>query len=123
MWARAIEFMLGLWVVISPFVFLREPGSLSIQATAFSCGLLICLFSAMSFWSRTRRAHLLELLVAAWLVGYGYLAGGYPSAPVFQSFMLTGLTLVLFAIIPPEANAPPRKWRQHYEQRARMLER
>lgn len=123
MWPRAIELMLGLWTVISPFVFQREPGPPQVWANALVCGAAIMTFSLLSFWNRTRWAYLLNLGVALWLAGFGYIAGGYPSEPIFQNYLLTGLVLLLFAIIPPEANKPPRPWRRHHEKRAEMLRR
>lgn len=123
MWPRAIEFMLGLWMAASPFVFLKEPGPTHIWAHAFISGAAIWTFSLLSFWRKARRAYLGNLVVAAWLIGFGYVMGSFPNPPIYQNSMLTGLVLVLFAIIPPEATKPPLSWREHYEKRARMIER
>ncbi len=121
MWPRAIELMLALWLAVTPFVFLQDSGTAEVWGNAFGCALLILLASSLSFWKRTRRAHLLNIAVALWLMGYGYLLAGTPPEPVFQSFLITGLVLGLFAFIPPEANEPPLSWRKHYEVRARSL--
>lgn len=118
MWPRAVELMLGLWVLLSPFVFLREPGPPLVLGNAVICGTLICTCSLLSFWKKARRAYLGNIAVALWLAGFGYVAGGFPSAPVYQNALITGLVLLLFAIIPSEANDPPRSWRDHYEKRA-----
>lgn len=123
MWPRAVELMLGLWLAVTPFVFLRDSGTAEVWAPAFGGALLICLFSSLSFMNRARRAHLLNMPLALALCAYGYLMAGTPPAPIFQAFLVTGLVLLLFAFIPPEANQPPLSWRKHYEARARTLER
>ena len=74
--------------------------------------------AGLACWGRTRRAHLGQFVVAAWLVGFGYLAGGHPAPPAYQNEMFVGLTLALFAVIPTDANQPPRLWREHLARRA-----
>ena len=123
MWPRAVEMMLGAGLALTPFIFLHDSGTAEVWANALFCALLILLASGLSFWKRTRRAHLLNIAVALWLVGYGYVMAGAPPQPVFQASMITGLVLGLFAFIPPDANQPPLSWRKHYEDRARALER
>ncbi len=118
MWARAIELMLGLWLVLTPFIFLGEPGGPDLAVPAFAAGALIWLFSTLSFWHPTRRAHLGNLAVSAFLVVYGYVKTGHPAVPHFQSLLIVGLLLVLFAIVPPQSSEPPLLWRKHYEKRA-----
>jgi hypothetical protein len=118
MWARAVEFMFGLWLLVSPFVFRHPPDATGRWATDLASALAIMTLASLSYWRKARRAHLGQMAVAAWLVGYGYLAGGHPSPPACQNEMLVGLTLLLFAIIPTEANEPPRLWREHLARRA-----
>jgi hypothetical protein len=122
MWPRALEFMLGLWLLMSPFIFQRSPGPAAVWVVDFSCALLLMALSSLSFWSRARRAHLLLLPVSAFLSAWGYFYGGHPAAPVHQNEIFVGLILLLLAIIPSEANQPPRSWREYYAQRARMKE-
>lgn len=120
MWPRAVEFMLGLWLLLSPFIFRHAPGAYALWATDLVCAAAILTLSSLSCWKKLRRAHLLELVVAAWLVLFAYFHGGSPAAPGYQNEILVGLVLLLFAIIPTEANQPPVAWREHYARRARQ---
>jgi hypothetical protein len=118
MWGRIIEIMLGLWLVLSPFIFGHYPTNQPLWKNDFVCGTAIVLLALGSFWHVLRHAHLLHLLVAGWLIGFGYVYGGYPAPPGAQNDIFLGLTLLLFAIIPNEANVPPRPWRRYYQQQA-----
>src|SRR5687767_3491073 len=103
MWGRVLEVMLGLWLVLSPFIFRHDPADRPLWVSDFACGAAMVLLALLSFWQATRYAHLLQLAVAGWLVGFGYFYGGYPAAPGYQNDIFVGLTLVLLAIIPNEA--------------------
>lgn len=118
MWGRILEVMLGLWLVLSPFIFGHYPADRPLWVSDFACGAAMVLLALLSFWRVTRYAHLLQLAVAAWLVGFGYFHGGYPAAPGYQNDIFVGLTLMLLAIIPNEAEQPPRSWRRYYQQQA-----
>jgi hypothetical protein len=118
MWGRVVECMLGIWLVLSPFIFGHYPQDQPLWRNDFAGGAAIVLFALLSFWRVLRHAHLLNLLVAAWLIGFGYVYGGYPASPGAQNDILLGLVLLLFAIIPNEANQPPRPWRHYYQQQA-----
>jgi hypothetical protein len=118
MWGRVVELMLGLWLVLSPFIFGHEALHPGLWRNDFACGVAIVLLALLSFWHALRHVHLLNLLVAAWLIVFGYIYGGYPSPPGAQNNILLGLILLLFAIIPNEANQPPSPWRHYYWQQA-----
>lgn len=121
MWARGIEVMLGLWLVVGPFVFghFGDPGLGRLVASDLVCGALVVLLAVVSFWRRAGRAHLAELAVALWLIGFGRFAFGYPPPPGAESELLVGLVLLLTAIVPNRAADPPARWRAFYEARAR----
>lgn len=119
MWGRVVEVMLGLWLLFSPFIFGHYPGNRPLWISDLVSGIVVMLLALLSFWHFLRYAHLAVLVVAGWLVGFGYLYGGHPAAPGFQNNILCGLTLMIFAIIPNEASQPPRGWRSYYHQRAR----
>lgn len=123
MWQRSVEVMIALWLLMSPFVFRHDDAWIALWASDFTSAAVIALCSLLSFWERTRRAHLLNLVVAAWLMGFGYFAGGYPSAAGYQNELIVGLVLVLFAIIPNESTQPPRSWRSYYEEKAKASQR
>jgi hypothetical protein len=119
MWGRVVELMLGLWLVLSPFIFGHEILHPALWKNDFACGVAMVLLALLSFWHALRHVHLLNLLVAAWLIGFGYIYGGYPSPPGAQNNILLGLILLLFAVIPNEANQPPLPWRHYYWQQVR----
>lgn len=122
MWGRSIEVMLGLWLLASPFLFGHfgtDVGSAGLTASDLASGSLVLLLGVLSFWRRTGRAHLWQLVVAAWLIGFGRWGFDFPPPPGAQNQLLVGLVLVLIAIIPNRSEEPPRRWRAFYEERAR----
>ena len=112
MWARTVEVMLGLWLAASPFIFSHSPAEPRLWWSDLCSAFLIITISLLSFWSRTMRAHLLNVLVALWLVGFGYFSSGDPPPPAAQNDLAVGLILLLLAIIPSEATLPPKGWRE-----------
>jgi len=62
-----------------------------------------------------RYAHIGILLVASWVVGFSYFQGGHPAGASYQNALLTGLTLLLVAIVPNNAGQPPVSWRRYYQ--------
>jgi hypothetical protein len=124
MWPRAVEAMLGLWLVLSPFLFGHLEAHPELARSDFAAGGAVFVLACLSAFRRLRRAHLGNLLVGAWLSGYGYLAFPHPAPPGAQNELLVGLTLLLFAIAPSRANEPPVAWRRFLEERpARRRER
>jgi hypothetical protein len=112
MWARTVEVMLGFWFAASPFIFSHSPDEPRLWWNDLGSAFLIIAISLLSFWSRTRRAHLLNILVALWLIGFGYFGFGDPPPPAAQNDLTVGLILLMLAIIPSEATLPPRGWRE-----------
>jgi len=106
MWARAIEVMLGCWLAMSPFVFRHGSEERMLWINDLTCGLAIVTLALLSFWSPLRYMHLAILAPAFWLVFFGFIAG-HPAPPASQNHILLGLLLLMFAIIPNEANSPP----------------
>jgi hypothetical protein len=118
MWGRVIEIMLGLWLVISPFIFGHYPSIRPLWINDFACGTAIVLLACLSFWRPLRHTHVLILGIAFWLIGFAYVTGGYPAAPGFQNDILLGLTVMLMPLIPNQASQPPLPWRQYYQRQA-----
>jgi hypothetical protein len=123
MWGRIVEMMLGLWLVVSPFIFGHYPADRPLWLNDLICGAAIFLLAALSFWTLPfcrvlRYAHVDILAVGGWLIGFGYFHGGYPASPGYQNDILLGLTVILLAIIPNQASQPPPSWRRHFAQQA-----
>lgn len=113
MWSRTAEVMLGFWLAASPFIFSHSADEPGLWWNDFGCAFVILALSLVSFWSRARRAHLLNILVGVWLVGFGYLGSGPAQpTPASQNQLLVGLVLLMLAIIPSQATLPPPGWRR-----------
>ena len=110
MWARAVEVMLALWLAASPFIFGHSPAEPRLWWNDLVCAGLIMTLSLFSFWSRTTQAHLLNIAVALWLMGFGYFGFGYPPPPAAQNDFALGILLLMLAIIPSHATQPPKRW-------------
>jgi hypothetical protein len=117
MWARTTEVMLGAWLAASPFIFRHSPEEPLLWWNDLGSALLVVTLSLLSFWSRMRRAHLLNILVALWLVGFAYFGFGSPPPPAAQNDLVVGLLLLMLAIIPSQATLPPRGWRERMPER------
>lgn len=114
MWGRVVEIMLAVWLSLSPFLFGHYQEDQALWISDLFCAGALMVLSCLAFSEPLRRAHLGNLLIAGWLVGFGYFYGGYPAAAGYQNDIFTGLTLLLMAIIPNHANQPPRDWQRFY---------
>lgn len=112
MWARVIEIMLGCWLAVSPFVFRHAADEKVLWLNDLFSALAVIMLALISFWRPLRYAHVAIVVVALWLIGFGFWASGYPAPPALQNDILVGLLLLMFAIIPNEANLPPKAWRR-----------
>lgn len=116
MWARIVEIILGFWLVASPFIFPIAASDRASFINYLLCSAAVIGFGLLSFWDRTKWTHFLTLLVALWLIGFGYSAG-YPSPPTAQNQIVVGVLLGMFAIIPNRTNEMPAAWRKFYEEK------
>ncbi len=111
MWARIVEVMLGCWLAVSPFIFRHSPEDRVLWFNDLLSATVVVLLALLSFWSPLRFAHVANLAVALWLIAFGFWAFPYPTPPALQNNVVIGLLLLMFAVIPNEANRPPRPWR------------
>lgn len=110
MWSRVVEVMLGVWLVISPFIFSYPPEKTGWWVNDLTTGTLVILFGLFSYWKPTHLAHLLTIFVGCWLMGFAYSQGfGEPPAAM-QNNLILGLMLLMFAVIPNDADRPPQPW-------------
>jgi hypothetical protein len=112
MWPRVVEIMLGLWLLISPWIFGHYPEDRELWLNDLLCAGVVVIVACLSFWRPTRYAHLFLLIVGAWLAAFAWFGGGYPAAPGYQNEFFVGLTLLFFAFIPTRAAEPPEDWRR-----------
>ena len=111
MWARVVEVLAGVWLMMTPLVF---AGTESVEAFVrrdVGAGLAIVALSLLSFWRRTPWAHLVTAVVALALGFAAYFGWSRPGPPAAQNEIAVALTLILFAIVPNEATQPPGPWR------------
>lgn len=119
MWARVVEFMLGCWLLCSPFIFQGENrGDHVHYLIDFALGGTVMTLALLAHWEPTRYAHVGTLLLSAamFLVPRFTLSPEIP--PAAQNFMMIGLLLAMFALVPNEATRPPRAWRKKNDQLA-----
>jgi hypothetical protein len=116
MWPRVVEVMLGVWLALSPFIFGHLPEEAWRWGTDFGASTAVILLALLSFWTPLRHIHLANFLVGLWLVFFGWYWEGYPAPPALQNDIVTGLLLLMFAIIPNEASRPPKAWREFYSE-------
>lgn len=119
-----MEIMLGLWLVLSPLVWGHDSSHPELWRSDAISGTAVIGLAVLSFWpcrvlGFLRHAHVLILLVASWVVGFSYVQSGHPAAPGYQNALLTGLTLLLVAVIPNDASQPPVSWRRYYQPQAK----
>ena len=112
MWPRVVELMLACWLAVSPFVFRGTGSAAEYVVSSATAAALIVAASLASFWRPLRRASLATLLCGIGVAAHGYLSAPRPGPPAAQNEIVVGLLLILFAIIPTEANRPPQPWRR-----------
>ena len=106
--------MLALWLMISPFVFRYPSEPRFIWFNDYACGAFIATCSLLSFLPRIEKLHLLNLLVAGWLIAVAYAQPESPPPPPYQNYAVVALLLLVFGILPSHASEPPRKWKEYY---------
>ncbi|HUE83426.1 MAG TPA: SPW repeat protein [Pyrinomonadaceae bacterium] len=111
MWARIIEVMLGCWLAVSPFIFRHAADERALWVNDLFSAIAVIVLAIVSFWPPLRFAHVTNLVIAFWLIAFGFWASPYPAPPALQNDIIVGLLLLMFAIIPNQANLPPRAWR------------
>ena len=110
MWPRVVEFMLGCWLAASPFIFAHSAEDTSLWIMDWSCALLVITLALLSYWPPLRHIHIATAVLAIVMIGYGRLSSPDHVTPALQSYILVGLLLLMFALVPSHASRPPRWW-------------
>ena len=114
MWARHMEIALALWLAVSPWVFRHDPEASWLWIHDLVLALGIGLASSLCHWRPLRRVYLANFLFGTWLVAAGWWLTSWSEGmamPAAQNWMVLGLLLLMFAIVPGEASRPPARWR------------
>lgn len=109
MWGRDMELSLGLWLMISPFVFGHAAPDLLHDLLV---GGIVVTLACLAYWRPLRRIHLVQLAIAFWLIAWGWLGTRDGRPPHHQNHVIVGLLLAAFSLVPPKAAQPPRPWRE-----------
>ncbi len=111
MWPRAVEIVIGLWVLMSPWLLASNSSASTWHLNELICGLAIVLLSASSYLPGFSKAHLAEIPIGLWILISSYFGFAPIDTVQAQSNLLAALFLLNFAIIPSPANLPPYSWR------------
>jgi len=117
MWSRGVELMFGCWLAVSPFIFAHSSEDTWLWVNDLSVAAIVCTLSLMSFARQMRHAHYGTLLIGVWLVGFGFFGAEPPPPAAYQNHVLIGMLLLMFAILPNDADRPPEAWRAFYQKR------
>ena len=112
MWPRITELAIGIWLCVSPMLFRASDSTPSLALNSFICGTIVMATSVLSFWEPARHARIGTALVGLWLLAFSYSTAGRPAELELQNLFVSGLLLILFVVVPNEANRPPRPWRK-----------
>jgi len=119
MWPRIADLCPAAWLAASPWVIPAPAGDeASLRTHALAGAAFIALFALLSFRAAWEKAHLLSLAPALWIIGVAFLQPDPPPAAAYQNFVVTGLTLLLFVILPSRASESPRAWREYWREKA-----
>ena len=110
MWPRVVEFMLGCWLAMSPIIFRDSSSELLVWSMDWSFALLIVSFALLSYWRPLRHLHLATAVLSLAMVAVGRFYASGNVTPEFQNYILVGLLLLMFALVPNDAGRPPRRW-------------
>ena len=111
MWARIVEVMLALFLILSTFIF---PYEKPLWIFDLIVGTWIVFFALLSYNYSLRKIHLLNLLASFALVIFAGIQPSPPPAP-YQSYMVLGILILMTAIIPSKASDPPIPWSEFYK--------
>ena len=110
MWARVVEFMIGCWLAMSPFIFGHTADDILFWTVDLVAAMLVMTLALISYWPPLRHAHLAVGLVALALILVGRFGIAPPIPPAGQNYILVGLLLLMFALVPNNASQPPKAW-------------
>lgn len=116
MWARIVEFMLALWLALSPFIFCHPSHEPFLWKNDLICAFLVGLFALLSFWHPLRRIHLLTIGVALWLWALAYTTFPQKAPIPQQNGLVIGLILFMLAIVPSHSSQLSSSWQKYIEE-------
>ena len=117
MWPRIVEVMLGLWLVLSPLIFRFEAGDLALTINHLIYGTATVVVSLIAI--RVRFLRIVTIAIGLSLIGYGYVAGGYPPASGYLNLIVIGVLVGALGLLPTDCLQPTHSWREYYASQRR----
>ena len=114
MWPRHFEVSLAIWLSLS-WLILRYPEDSFLVFHDFSIAIVIAIISLLNY--KYRYIHLLNLFTALWLIIFAFVSNTPITNAPYQNYMVIGLILLIFAIIPARASHPPEEWEEFIEKK------
>lgn len=115
MWARHFEISLAIWLSLS-WLILRYPEDSSLlMFHDFFIAAIITTISLLNY--KYRYIHLLNFFTSLWLITLAFISNTPTTNAPYQNYMVIGLTLLIFTVIPPKASDPPKKWKEFIEEK------
>jgi hypothetical protein len=115
MWPRIFQFVIGLWLAMSPIIFEYHPLDRFHWVNTLVCAAAVAAISLLALAPGLRRIYLLTLVAGLWLVGVGFLAEPSPPSPALQNYIVVGLLLLMFGILPSPAHEVPKGWQAFHQ--------
>ena len=109
LWSRALELVLGCWLLLSPMV-LGHTGASALGLVDRGAGMLVVAIVAISLLPSLGRLHLATLPVALLLIAWSWSAFPRPGPAGAQNQILVGLVLGLLSMVPSYDTSPPEGW-------------
>lgn len=114
MWARIAEVLISIYLSLSSFFF---PYPQPLWMFNLCIASWIWFFYFATFYHPLRNFHYYNLFAALALIVYAFIQPDSPPPPPFQNYVVIGLVLFIFGIIPNHASIPPEPWRRYYSKK------
>jgi len=112
LWPRALELILGCWLLLSPMIFGHTGGS-ALGMVDRGAGMLVVAIVTISLLPSLDRLHLATLPLAVALIAWSWSWFPRPGPAGAQNQILVGLLLGLLSVVPADATSPPESWRRY----------
>lgn len=112
LWPRALQLVLGCWLLLSP-LFFRHTGGSALGLVDRGAGMLIVAVVAISLLPSLDRLHLATLPVALVLIAWSWSSFPRPGPAGAQNQILVGLLLGMLSVLPADATSPPESWQRY----------
>jgi len=95
MWARILNIILGLYVMIAPALFNFNP---ALSNSNHIVGPLVITFAVISLWDINQRVRLASIVTGAWLIISAFIFSA-PATIYLIGNAVAGLLIIIFALV------------------------